>query len=374
MDFLTITWDINQGLELGPLTIRWYSLLFALGFIVGFQIMLRYFKQEGIPEKMLDKMLVYTVVATVIGARLGHVFFYGWDYYQNNLSEIFMVWKGGLASHGAAVGLIISMWLLAAKFTPYFASISNGKRALWLLDRLVITVALAGCFIRLGNMMNSEIYGKIANSSDETVFVEVVEDRLESRDNPNSVGNVIAQTELTPTERRVETDTISYPIYLLSITPDPSLAPSAFSNLDLRIRQNINNRSIDELNAIYPNDADFAYNEATGNYEVEVMGVPRLPTQIYESIGYLIIFIILFVLFRNPSLRYRNGFIFGAFLVLVFGFRFGVENLKAAQEAFEHGRALNQGQVLSIPLVAIGLFFLLRRDEVKPTSIPDESR
>lgn len=148
-----ITWNIDPTLiELGPIQIRWYGLLFAASFFLGLKLMGRMLKNDGAPESWLDKLFIYVIIGTVAGARLGHVIFYDLSYYLNHPEEIIMIWKGGLASHGAAIGIIISCYLFARK-------IAN-KSLLWVLDRVVLTVALAGVFIRTGNLMNSEIIGQ----------------------------------------------------------------------------------------------------------------------------------------------------------------------------------------------------------------------
>lgn len=152
MDLLTIIWNVKpQIIEIGDFQLRWYGLLFASAFIIGNYLMAKMFKNEGIPEKWLDKILIYVLIGVVLGARLGHVFFYDWPYYSQHFGEILMVWKGGLASHGAAIGVILALWLFSKKVSH--------KSILWSLDRVVITVAFAAVLIRIGNLMNSEIIG-----------------------------------------------------------------------------------------------------------------------------------------------------------------------------------------------------------------------
>ncbi len=147
-----ITWNADPEIfSLGPLSVRWYGLMFALSFILGYYIVEKQFKHEKENLKWLDSLLMYIVVSTIIGARLGHVFFYGWDYYSQNIGEILMVWKGGLASHGGAIGIFIALFIHSKKFTK--------KSVFWTIDRVVIPTALAAMFIRLGNLFNSEIYG-----------------------------------------------------------------------------------------------------------------------------------------------------------------------------------------------------------------------
>lgn len=148
-----ITWDVNPEIfSIGKLSIRYYGLLFALGFLGGYYILERMFRREKIQQEWLDKIFIYVMVATVVGARLGHVIFYGWDYYSQNPSEILMIQKGGLASHGGAIGILIGIWLYS-RFVTH-------KSPIWSLDRIVVPTALAGALIRLGNLMNSEIIGR----------------------------------------------------------------------------------------------------------------------------------------------------------------------------------------------------------------------
>lgn len=156
--FNYITWTASPEIfSLGPLTVRYYGLFFAIAFLLGYYIVERMFKRENAPEKWLDSLFVYVVVATVVGARLGHVLFYGWEYYSQNPGEILMIWNGGLASHGGAFGILFAIWLYSKRVTK--------KSMLWTLDRLVVAVALAAVFIRLGNLMNSEIVGRVTDLS-----------------------------------------------------------------------------------------------------------------------------------------------------------------------------------------------------------------
>ena len=161
------------AISLGSFKVYYYSLMFVVAFASGLYLMKSMFKKEGIPIKYLDPLLVYMVAGTLIGARLGEVFFYNWDYFQNNLLEIILPFKiseegwefvgfRGLASHGAFVGISIALYLYIKKFK--YASL------LWLLDRVAITVAFGGIFIRIGNFFNSEIVGKYTGSSYGVVF------------------------------------------------------------------------------------------------------------------------------------------------------------------------------------------------------------
>lgn len=148
----SVVWNANPAIfSLGPLEIRWYGLLFAIGFLVGYYIEAKIFKNDKAPDDWCDKLFVYVIVATIIGARLGHCFFYDWDYYSSNPIEIFKIWEGGLASHGGTIAIIIAVLIYAKKVTH--------RNALWVFDRLVIPIALVASMIRFGNLMNHEIYG-----------------------------------------------------------------------------------------------------------------------------------------------------------------------------------------------------------------------
>jgi phosphatidylglycerol:prolipoprotein diacylglycerol transferase len=164
---LAIHWNASPELfSFGQISIRWYGLMFAMGFLLGFTILTRMFKSEGSDPDWVEKLFVYVIIATIVGARLGHVFFYGWEYYSQHLLEIFLpiakvgdgykfVGFQGLASHGGAFGILLAVWIFSKRVTK--------RPLLWTLDRLLVPVALVGAMIRTGNLMNSEIYGVATN-------------------------------------------------------------------------------------------------------------------------------------------------------------------------------------------------------------------
>jgi prolipoprotein diacylglyceryl transferase len=174
MTLLFTNWNPSDTLiNLGPLPIKYYSLMFVVAFLGGLQIMKRIFKNENVSEEKLDTLFIYAVVSILVGARLGHVLFYDWDYYQNNLLEIILPFRlnpfkftgiAGLASHGAAIGVIIAMYLYHKKYPEIKLS--------WILDRVVLPVAFGAIFVRLGNLMNSEIIGKVTNSDYGFRFIQ----------------------------------------------------------------------------------------------------------------------------------------------------------------------------------------------------------
>lgn len=255
MELAIITWDINPEIfRIGNFAPRWYGVLFASGFLLGYLIFKRFFKNEGLKDELLDRLTIYAALGTIIGARLGHCLFYEPAYYLSNPIEILKVWHGGLASHGAAVALPIALWFFAKK---------EKKHVLWVFDRIVIVTALAGVMIRFGNLMNSEIYG-------------------------------------------VETS-----------------LPWGFV---------------------------FLRNGETA---------PKHPTQIYESLAYLFVFIILFRIYWRKKGDFVRGLPFSLFMILIFSFRFFIEYIKEDQVAFESGMSLNMGQWLSIPFVLLGIITLI---------------
>ena len=160
LEALVINWSVNpEVFSLGPLSIRWYGLLFISGFVLGWYIFKWFFQRESIPVTLLDPLLYTLLIGTIVGARLGHCLFYQPDYYLGSwqgFTEIFMPWKGGLASHGGTIALIFAMMWFAKRYGR-----KHDFDFIWILDHLAIAVCFAATFIRLGNLFNSEIYGDV---------------------------------------------------------------------------------------------------------------------------------------------------------------------------------------------------------------------
>lgn len=346
---MTITWAAERGIELGPLFLRYYQILFFIGFVVGFYLMKRYFQKAGVSQDVLDNLLIYTVLATIIGARLGHVFFYDWDYYSANPIEIFKPWKGGLASHGAAIVIPTVLYLFARRYKKEL-----GHSFLWLMDRVVITVALAGALIRLGNFANSEIYGEPDNGPMETVYLRPVMDNVE-----DYFSDKITSMEFVPTGNTLSTDSLELPEYQVIITPNSQVEQGALqSTLEVHLIPSFNLQKKDNRHLFIPENTELQANE-NGTYSFAAYGIPRAPSQLYESFGYAVIFILLFFLGERGHLH-KEGRIFGLFMLCIFGFRFAIEFIKANQKAFESSMTLNMGQWLSIPLIVAGAFLFIR--------------
>ena len=258
---LVVHWHVDPAiLHIGAFELRWYSLLFVSGFILGWFIFKWFFQREKIDTKLLDPLLYTLLICTIVGARLGHCLFYQPDYYLGSWQgfwEIFMPWKGGLASHGGTIALILGMWWFGVHY---------GKKHdfdfVWLLDHLAIAVAFAGAFIRFGNLFNSEIYGDVTSLPWGFVF-----------------------------ELRGETE-------------------------------------------------------------------PKHPTQLYEGFTYLLLGFALISLYWKKLDQMLRGQFIGIFLIVCFGSRFLIEFIKEPQVEFEQTMALNMGQLLSIPFILLGIFFL----------------
>ncbi|MCH5247212.1 MAG: prolipoprotein diacylglyceryl transferase [Muribaculaceae bacterium] len=150
-----ITWTANPDIIHSFVTVRWYGLMFAVGFYIGYNIEAKIFKHEGAPESWLGSLLLWTIAGTIIGARLGHVFFYEWDVYSQDPIRILYIWEGGLASHGGTIGVVIGVFM--------FSIFNSHRSPMWTFDRLVIPIALVGALIRIGNLMNHEIYGHVTD-------------------------------------------------------------------------------------------------------------------------------------------------------------------------------------------------------------------
>jgi phosphatidylglycerol---prolipoprotein diacylglyceryl transferase len=357
-----IIWNIRpQLVDFGSFEIRYYSLLFALGFVTGYMMLTRVFKKQGLNQELLDRLTVYMVLSTIIGARLGHCLFYEFSYYRHHLLEIILPWRGkignnfeftgyqGLASHGAAIGILTGIYLFARKTKSSY---------LWTMDLLVIVTALAGSFIRLGNLMNSEIYGNPTKSTHGFVFTHDLT-RLLTEKYKGTIDAVsyekVADNNLQPEQgvpirikiefaRKVRDESwinqfgsIYLPADLSHYSFDNNIVPPSGDSLAVQISQLRKNYVL----------------------SAQIKAVPRYPSQIYESLSYLLIFIILVLVYYWLDKRLRDGFILGLFLILVFTARFFIEFLKQNQESFEDSLALNMGQILSIPFVLIGIALVL---------------
>lgn len=268
MYFTKIDWAPSETLfKIGSFGIHYYSLMFIIAFGLGYYLMKKIFDEEKISLEYLESLFIYMVLSILLGARLGDVFFYSWDYYQDHLLEILLPIRDtpngytftgfrGLASHGAVIGSLLGLYLYKRKFKE--------RSLFWLLDRVTIPVAVGASFVRLGNFFNSEIVGKYSNSNFGVVFLNRGEN------------------------------------------------------------------------------------------------LPRHPAQLYEAVGYLILFFILRQVYRTEKKK-REGYLIGLFFIGMFTIRFLIEFIKESQGGFEEILGLlSTGQWLSIPFVLFGILLMYR--------------
>ena len=358
MDLIAfILWEMRpEILPDSALPLRWYGLFFAAAFASGQIIISRIFRRDGKPQQDVDALTYYMIAGTVLGARLGHCLFYQPEYYLLNPIEILKVWEGGLASHGATIGIITAMWLYSRN--------RKDQSWLWILDRIVIVVALGGALIRLGNLMNSEIIGKPADLPWSMVFLQPFESILREQD-PSIIRDFAIRKE--GTDVVYEGRTYKKLILTLNFANGGLGKEDANAFVKNYLPAMIRSANGDEENLrfIPGTEPGFSAIDNGLSCSVSLLGLPRHPAMVYESISNLCLFLLLFLIWqRNPVLP--EGRIFGLFVVVLFTLRFFYEFLKENQVDFEDSLALNMGQYLSIPMILAGLWILLRSYSAGP--------
>ncbi|MFN3405724.1 MAG: prolipoprotein diacylglyceryl transferase [Cytophagaceae bacterium] len=349
-----VIWEASPDLfSIGPLTVRWYGLLFALGFLIGQQILIKIYKGEGKSEKHVETLTIYMVIATILGARLGHCLFYEPEVYLNDPLRILKIWEGGLASHGATAGILLAIYLYSRK--------QLDQSYLYVLDRIVIVIALAGCLIRLGNLMNSEIIGKPTDFKGGFIFTRSVSDHIYSyQPLIEDISYEFNGKDSTDVQgRKLSGMNMSF---FISQPDVPAKRVEAF--IQESLRKTLEDRPGEHHDhLVLPNDyIPFTIQSTPKGAAVtlNVWGIPRHPAQLYESISSLLLFFFLMYLYSRKKSKTREGRLFGLFVVILFSLRFVYEFLKEPQVAFEQQMTFNMGQLLSIPLIIVGIFILLR--------------
>ncbi|MDR1348430.1 MAG: prolipoprotein diacylglyceryl transferase [Prevotellaceae bacterium] len=261
---LSINWNVDPVLfSLGSIHIRYYSICWILCFVASYIIFKKIFEKENLKRELLDKLtLNYIIPLTFIGARVGHCLFYEGAYYLQYPWEIILpvhdgkfIGYAGLASHGAALGILLGLWLFCRKYKKHY---------IWSLDRIAVAIPIAGAIVRFGNLMNSEVYGHATNLPWGFVFIKAGET------------------------------------------------------------------------------------------------APAHPTQIYEMLAYILLFVILYYLFFKKDMGIKKpGVVFGIFLIGLFTARFLIEFVKEDQVEFESQMSLNMGQWLSLPFIIAGIVILV---------------
>lgn len=313
MTIVNFIWNPDQNfldLDLGFIhfQLRYYSLMFIVAFSLGYFITKKIFINEGKDVKMLDDLFVYVAVATLVGARLGHVFFYDWDYYRTRPEEIILPFRfrpsfeftgyAGLASHGAAIGIILSMFLYVRKYPSLSIS--------WVLDRIVPAITIGGMFVRIGNFMNSEINGSVVSGS--------------------------------------------FPFGVKFLQGG-----------DLKAGQAM------ELTGQTSQKAAFDVISQSPEFSYILDSIPyRHPAQLYEAFCYFLIFWLLWYIYWKTDKRNQGFFIFGVFLISLWSVRFLIEFIKESQGGFEESLGLfSTGQWLSIPFIIAGVYLLFYNRKYK---------
>ncbi|MBV6640817.1 MAG: prolipoprotein diacylglyceryl transferase [Cyclobacteriaceae bacterium] len=330
--------------------VRWYGLLFALGFIISQQVLMWIFRKDGKPEKAVETLTVYMVIATVVGARLGHCLFYAPEYYLSDPIKILYVWEGGLASHGGAIGILVALYLFVRKYKEY--------RLFWVLDRMAIVVALTGALIRTGNFMNSEMEGLQTNSSTGVVYArfteEVVNDALNYGGDRVTSIDFEKGGDLESDQPGLEPVTVK-----VAFARNVQITEQDKQFVESRLRQVLLGYEEVTQHIDFRKDEPLAYKfyeEGGINYlEVYGLGIVRHAAQLYEATYCVLIFLLLLWLWKEKRYKLPEGFMFGLFMTLLWSLRFVDEFFKMNQEEFEEGMVLNMGQWLSIPMALIGV-------------------
>jgi phosphatidylglycerol:prolipoprotein diacylglycerol transferase len=353
--------------SIGSFSLRWYGLLFALGFLLSQQILYYMFRKEGKPEKDVDTLTIYMIVATLIGARLGHIIFYEPSMIWTNPVGIFLPFElnpfrftglQGLASHGGAFGILFALWLYSRKKKP-------GQNYLQTLDRIVILVCLTGALIRFGNFFNSEIIGKPTNSPLGVIFVSRVTDAISKEEAIDEVSVVRDNLPEQPNGR--------IPILIYIFFKPNTLAPTVNATMDKVSNYLIHPALVEFIDENPLGHLNYLTAEEKPGVmvaKIHTLGIARHPAQLYESISCIVLFAFLFWYWTRYKENLPEGRIFGLFMIILWGLRFAYEFLKEPQESFENNLPLFMGQILSIPLILAGIFILIRsyrKKSEKPT-------
>ncbi len=370
-----IIWNFDPELvNLFGRPIAWYGLLFALGFLISQQILYSIYKKEGKNPEDIDTLTVYMVISTIIGARLGHVFFYEPARYLQNPIDILKIWEGGLASHGAAIAILIALYIYSKKhitinLNPFSSAkwginVSSIKREgqgyLQVVDRIVIGVALAGVMIRLGNFMNSEIYGHPTGSGNGVFYAWDITETLLNN------GDMVERIDYVKDQGRDPKPNGAQPIVINLYMKNGNYSEEDYTlYLENTVNRILGGYTFisDHVDEPINHNLDYDLSKKTdGRYtaKIRTYAIPRYPTQLFESSSYLLVFIILYLIWRKEKDNSPPGKIFGYFLVILWGFRFSWEFLKENQVAFEGNLPLNMGQILSIPLILVGFYLIYK--------------
>ncbi len=346
-----IIWNFNpnifslSGTDYAP---RWYGVLFALGFLLSQQVMLYIFRKEGRSEKDVDKLTTYMVIAVIVGARLGHCLFYDPVYFLSHPLEILMVWKGGLASHGGAIGILIALYCFSKKLNYKF---------LWILDRIVIVVALTAALIRTGNFLNSEMEGVETNSNMGVIYARVTHDIL------NYDKNKIKSVTFDKGGQLAGEEPGRVPITaIVEYKKDIKLELEDKRYIENNLKSSLNRHpEVTQHINFGSGPLKYSIEEASGHQVLKIygLGTVRHVAQLYEAVYCIILMVILFWLWYKKREFLPRGFNFSLLMISLWSLRFCDEFFKMNQEVFEENLLLNMGQILSLPLTLAGVILMI---------------
>jgi phosphatidylglycerol---prolipoprotein diacylglyceryl transferase len=364
-----IIWNGSPEIfSIGTFSLRWYGLFFALGFLITQQILYYMYRKEGKPEADVDTLTIYMVIATIVGARLGHIIFYDPQVIWEEPLSIFLPFEfspfrfiglQGLASHGAAIGILFALWLYSRKRKP-------GQTYLQVVDRIVILVALVGALIRFGNFFNSEIIGKPTNLGIGVVFVNRLTETVKDRDHQKIIESIVYhKNDSLPTGATGEIPMNVYIFFNQNVS-------EVEANQMMDYAQNVAFRLPEYFDRSQTPDYEIARQE-DGKLagRLSVIGISRHPAQLYESLSCVFLFLLLYGIWARYKENLPPGRLLGLFLIICFGLRIAYEFLKEPQEAFENDLPLFMGQILSIPLVIAGVLILIYSYRVKEIPTPE---
>jgi len=374
-----LIWDINPVfIQLGSFGVRWYGLLFALGFLLGPQLWYLFMKEEGKPTNDLEVFVLHIVLGTIIGARLGHVLFYDFSYFSKHPLEIFLpvvftptfrfTGYSGLASHGAALGILMAIYIyvnyvVTTRIFPPKLRIKKQRRVgqsyLWVVDRVIIVVALAGCFIRIGNFMNSEIAGKPTHSQYGVLFARDVTQRLQH------TSHAIDKVKMAKGNTTGQYNGPYQPVVLTITFKHGHFEEETIRNfLEHSVKRLLAKDVYITKHIHEPVESPLQY-ELTRNRRgdqlayITTLGIPRHPAQLYEALSCLVLFLLFLRQWEVKKETLRPGALLGWFLVLVFGLRVVYEIFKESNVVCETMLGpLRTPQLLSLPLIVIGILLL----------------
>jgi len=374
--FNFIIWSANPEIfpNIDWLPIRWYGLLFALGFVFSQQLMYYIFKAEGKTTKDVDILTLFMIVATILGARLGHVMFYEPLRYLKDPISILKTWEGGLASHGAAIGIMTGIWLYVnyhIDINPFKMrfiwrkSKKEGQSFFWVSDRIVIMVALTGALIRFGNYINAEIIGIPTRTDSGVVFARDVIDVLEYMPQVEKVqikkdkDNKVDESGFVPVQIIIDFDPKVNNSKLAGtiVSTNVKTRLSSYEYVTMHIHEPFSHPIRFEIKKIKNNSFRAI---------IKTKAIPRHPAQLYESVSTFLLFLLLLAIWYKTKEKTPEGRLFGIFMVVLFTLRFFYEFIKENQVTFEDNLPLNMGQWLSIPLVLLGIYILVYQKRFQP--------